>query len=88
MLRQTSSSRLRQVLLDQGVEHDAGRGLDLADHALELGVRTHERIDMLDGGNALILRDDRAGDGDQRFARRVGDEMEMEIAASHGWYSL
>ena len=79
---------VRQVLLDQGVQHDAGRGFDLADHALELGVRTHEGIDMLDGGNAFILRDGRAGDGDERFARRVGDEMEMEIAASHGWYSL
>ena len=43
---------------------------------------------MLDGGDAFILRDDRAGDGDERFARRVGDEMEMEIAASHGGCSL
>ena len=56
---------------------------DLAEHALELGVGAHERIDMLDSGHALILRDHRAGDGDERFARRIRDEMEMKIAASH-----
>jgi hypothetical protein len=75
---------VRQILLHQGIEHDAGRGLDFADHALELRVGAHQRIDMLDGGHALILRHHRAGDGDQRFARRIRDEVEMEIAASHG----
>ena len=37
---------------------------------------------MLDGRHAFILGDDRAGDGDEGFAGRVRDEMEMEIAAS------
>jgi hypothetical protein len=42
-----------------------------------------ERIDMLDGGDALVLGDHGAGHGDQGLARGIRDEMKVEIAAAH-----
>ena len=70
------------VVLEHGVEHDAGRGLDLGDDAIELLVGAHQRIDVLDRRDGGILRRGRARDRDQRLAGRVRDEMQMkEIAA-------
>ena len=47
--------------LDERVEHDAGRGLDLRDDALELRRRTHQRIDVLDRRRRLRIAPRRRG---------------------------
>ena len=69
-----------QIRIEQRIEHDAGRGLDLAQHTVELLLRAHQRIDMLDRRHIGILRGSRARDRDQRLAGRIRNEMKMEIA--------
>ena len=76
---------LGQLLIDDGVEHDARRGLDVLQHPLELAVAAHQRMDVLDGAHLRILHPHRLGDRDQRLAGRVGDHMQVESAGSiHG----
>ena len=71
---------LDQVFFEQRVEHDAGRFGDFGQHAIELLLRAHHRIEMLDRRHVGVLRRGRARHRDQRFAGRVGHQMEMEIA--------
>ena len=73
---------LRKIGIDQRKENDSGRVLDLGNHPIELGRGAHQRIDMFDRGDALILRRGGARGGDQRLAGRVRDQMKMEIAAA------
>ena len=79
---QPSSRRFERSEIDQGEEHDSGRVLDFGDHPVELRRRAHQRIDMFDRSDALILRRGGARGGDQRFAGRIRNQMEMEIAAA------
>ncbi len=65
-------------------KHDARRFLDLVEHAVELLLAAHQRIDMLDSGHVGILRSDRARHRDQRLAGRIGDQMKMKIIADRG----
>ncbi len=74
---------LRQVQLHEGVEHDARRGLDLGQDPLELRGRADQRIDVLDGGDPLVLGHHRAGNGDEGLPGGVRHEVEMEVAAPH-----
>ena len=73
---------LREIGIDQSEEDDSGRVLDFGNHPIELRRSAHQRIDMFDRGDALILRRGGARGGDQRLAGRVGDQMKMEIAAA------
>ena len=71
-----------QSLIDEREENDARRRSDLRDNLVELDLRAHQRIDVLDRGHALILRRHGAADRDERLAGRVGYKMQMEIAAA------
>ena len=58
-----------------------GAFLDLGQHAVELLLGAHQRIDVLDRRDIGVLRRRRARDRDQRLAGRVGDQMQMEVVA-------
>ncbi len=75
-----------QVGLEQRVEDDARLGLDLGQHAIELPVGAHGRIDVLHGVNGGILRGRGARHGHQRLAGGVGDEVEMKEARGLRWH--
>jgi hypothetical protein len=74
-----SSLERNQILLQQREQHDSRRLLDLVEHAVELLLATHQRIDVLDRGHVGVLGRDRARHGDQRFTGGVGDEVQVEI---------
>ena len=46
---------LGQLAVDQGVEHDAGRRLDLLQHPVELAPAAHERVEVLDRPHLRVL---------------------------------
>jgi hypothetical protein len=71
-----------KIRIDERKEDDPRCVLDLADHAIDLGRRAHERIDMFDGSDALILRRRGSRGRNQRFAGRVRDQMKMEVTAA------
>ena len=79
--------RLDQVFLEQRVEHQAGRLGDLGQHMVELLLRAHHRVKMLDRRHIGILRRGRARDRDQGFTGRIGNQMEMEITGVGHLYS-
>src|SRR5271168_3852207 len=64
-----------KVGIDERKENDSGRILDL-------GCGAHQRIDMLDRSDPLILRGSGPRGGDQRFAGRVRNKMKVEVAAA------
>src|SRR5271169_153780 len=71
-----------KVGIDERKENDSWRILDLGNHSVELGCGAHQRIDMLDRSDPLILRGSRPRGRDQRFAGRVRNQMKVEIAAA------
>ena len=71
-----------KVGIDERKENDSGRVLDLGDHPIELGCGAHQRIDMLDRSDPLILRGSGPRGRDQRFAGRVRNQMKVEVAAA------
>ena len=73
-----------QILLQQSEQHDARRFLDFVQHAIELLLAAHQRIDMFDRRHVGILRGHRARHRDQRLTGRIGDEVEMKIVAGRG----
>jgi hypothetical protein len=73
---------LRKFGINQREEDDSRRVFDLGNHPIELRRSAHQRIDMFDRRDALILRRCGARGGDQRFAGRIRDQMKMEIAAA------
>jgi hypothetical protein len=72
---------LDQVLLQEGVEHDAGCLLDLRQGAIELLLGADQRIDMLDRRHLDVLGGRRPGDRRQGLTGRIGHEVQMEKAA-------
>ena len=72
--------RLDQILFEQGVKHEPRRFGDFGQRMIELLLRAHHRVKMLDRRHIGVLRRGRARDRDQGFAGRVGHQMEMEIA--------
>jgi hypothetical protein len=77
----------RKVALQQRVEHDPRRILDFVEDALELFLRPHQRVHVLDRRNSGVLRSSSTRHRDQRFAGRIGDEVKMEVtrtAMGHG----
>ena len=70
-----------QILLQQREQHDAGRLLDLIEHAIELLLAAHQRIDMFDRRYVGVLRGHRARHRNQRLTGRIGDQMQMKIIA-------
>ena len=77
---------LDQVFFQQRVEDQAGGFGDFGEHMIELLLRAHHRIKMLDRRNIRVLRRSRTRDGNQRFAGRVRHEMQMEIAGVRHLY--
>ena len=73
---------LQQFVIEQGVENDTRRFLNLGQNPIELLLRPHQRIHMFDRQDLGVLRRGGPRDGGQRLAGRVGHEMKMEIAAS------
>ena len=73
---------LGKIGIDQREEDNSGRVLDLGNHPIELGRGAHQRIDMFDRSDALILRRRGSRCRDQRFAGRVRDQMKVEVAAA------
>ncbi len=59
-----------------------GEFVDLGQDAVELLLRADQRIDVLDRRDLGDIARPPRGDGDQRFAGRVRDQMQMEVAAS------
>ncbi len=72
---------LQQLVIEQRVEHDSGSLLDFRQHAVELLLRPHQRIDMLHRQNLRVLRGGSPRDRGQRLPGSVGDEMKVEITA-------
>ena len=66
--------------VDQRVEDDPRRLLDLPQRLLDLRLVAHQRMQMLDRMGVLVLRGDGAADADQRLAGGVGNEVEVEVA--------
>ena len=79
--------RLDQVFLEQRVQHQARRLGDFRQRVVELLLGAHHRVKMFDRRYIGILRRSSARDRDQRFAGRVGNEMEMEITGVGHLYS-
>src|SRR6201999_1295901 len=74
--------RLAQRLVDQGIEDEAGIGLDAGDDPLDLALGANHRPNMLDRLCALELHQTGARHRMDGVAGRIGDEVEMK--ASHG----
>ena len=72
---------LQKLWIEQGVEHDAGRGFYLVEHPVELSLAADQRVNVLDRRHGDVLGGRRTGDGDQRLAGRIRNEMEVEIAS-------
>jgi hypothetical protein len=72
----------QQLIIQQRVEHDAWRFLNLGQNAIELLLRADQRIDMFNRQHFGVLRGRRARNRGQRLAGRVGHEVKVEIAAS------
>ena len=70
-----------EILFQQREKHDAGRFLDFVQHAIELLLAAHQRIDMLDRGHVGILRGHRPRHRDQGFTGRIGDQVKVKITA-------
>ncbi|MDM8010722.1 MAG: hypothetical protein QUV08_07145 [Parasphingorhabdus sp.] len=67
-----------KLLVDHGIKHDAGSIIDRAQHGEQLLAASDERIDMLDRLMTAELGGYRAAGRDQRFARRIGDQMQVK----------
>jgi hypothetical protein len=70
----------RQILLEQRIEHDARRFLEIGERPVELLLGPHQRMHMLHRQDFGILRRSGAGDGDQGLAGRVRNQVQMKIA--------
>ena len=83
MLRraQCSSSSARSRLINDREEDDAGLALDLAQDPLELARRADKGVDVLEWLIVGIVGRSGAGNGVEGFARRIGNEMHMEVVA-------
>ncbi len=84
MARQAASSFSARAMIDQREEHQARLRLDFGNRFIELRLRAHQGIEMLHRIDAVELRRHRTADGDQCFACRIGDEMQVEIADCQG----
>ena len=72
---------LQKLAIEQGVEHNPGRGFHLVQHSVELSLAADQRVNVLDRRHGDVLGGRRTGDRDQRLAGRIRNEMEVEIAS-------
>ena len=70
--------RIGEVAVEQRIEHDAGRVIELIKDAVELLAGAHQRMNVLDRRHIDVLRGGRARDREQRLPGCVRDEMQME----------
>src|SRR6185437_5344496 len=66
---------LGELTVEQRVEHDAGRCLDVLQYSFELTAAPYQWMQMLDRPDLRILHPHGLGDRDQRLAGRVRDHM-------------
>src|SRR5437667_2439915 len=72
---------MHEVVIEQRVEHNPGRLLNLGQYSIELLLSPHQRIDVLNRQYLGILRGSRAGNRGERLTGCIGYQMKMEIAA-------
>ena len=85
--RQLSAAALElaaQILVDDGEENDSGLPLDLAQDALKLPGRAHQRIDMFDRLVVGVMRHCGACNSVERLAGCIGNEVHVKEAAHQG----
>ena len=68
-----------QILIDQGEQNNPRRRLYFGNSLVELPLAAHEGINMLNRRHPFVLRRDGAAGGNQGFARRVGNQMQMKV---------
>ena len=69
-----------QFRIDQREKDQARLVADMIDHALQLPLAAHQRIEMLMHGHAFELGTHRFGDRVERFAGRIRNQMQMKIS--------
>ena len=70
--------RVGELAIEQCVEYDARRFIELIQDTVELLAGAHQRVDVLDWRHIGVLRRSGARDREQRLSGCVGDEMQME----------
>ena len=74
-----------QILLEQRIEHDTRRFLEIGERPVELLLRSHQRVHMLHRQDFGVLRRRGAGDGDQGLAGRVRNQVQMKVTWCLAW---
>ena len=70
----------REVLVDEGVKHNAWIGFHFRQRVIELLLIANERKHMLDRRHGRVLGGGGASHGEQSLAGRIGNEMQMKKA--------
>jgi hypothetical protein len=75
-----------KLRIDQGIEDDTRRRLDLAYNAVDLPDAAHHRMDMLDRPHIGVLGSRRPRHRQQGLAGRIRNQMDVKkvLAAWHG----
>src|SRR5262249_4490849 len=81
-LRGVISEPLQKLVVEQRVENDTRRLLDLRQYAIELLLGPYQGINVLDRRDLGVLRGCGTRNGGQGFTGRIGYEVKVEIAAS------
>ena len=68
--------------------HDFAARLDFRQHAIELLLAAHQRIDVLHRRHIGVLRRDRPRHRDDGFAGRIGNHVKVKIAAGGGHHTI
>ena len=71
----------QQLVVEQGVEDDAGGLLDFGKDPVKLLLRAHQRIDVLDRRDLGVLRGRGPRYGGQCLTGGIRNEMKMKITA-------
>ena len=72
---------LHQFIVEQRIQYDARRLLDLCQHAIKLLLRSHQRIDMLDRQVPWCIGQSPRVRRSKGLAGRIGYKVKVEIAA-------
>ena len=67
-------------ITDSNLCRDAGHLLDFSEHPVELLLRSHQRMHVLDRHDLGVLRRRRPRHRNQRLSGGIGDQMQMKIA--------
>src|SRR5262249_4034516 len=81
-LREVFCEPLQKFVVEQRVENNTWRLLDLRQYAIELLLGPYQGINVFHRRDLGVLRGGGPRDGGQRLTGRVGHEVKVEIAAS------